>query len=84
MIQSEINSETKFTLSKIAEEQRMDIREKAGALEAFQKQLKKDNKGKIVEVDREEIFSIETITIILLEIQGLSEETRVNNEGHRL
>ena len=62
----------------------MDIREKAGALEAFQKQLKKDNKGKIVEVDREEIFSIETITIILLEIQGLSEETRVNNEGHRL
>jgi hypothetical protein len=34
-------------LSKIAEEQRMDIIEKAGALEAFQKQLKKDNKGKI-------------------------------------
>ena len=62
VIQSEINSETKFTLSKIAEEQRMDIREKAGALEAFQKQLKKDNKGKIVEVDREEIFSIDTIT----------------------
>ena len=62
VIQSEINSETKFTLSKIAEEQRMDIREKAGALEAFQKQLKKDNTGKIVEVDREEIFSIDTIT----------------------
>lgn len=40
----------------------MDIREKASALEAFQKQLKKDNKGKIVEVDREEIFSIDTIT----------------------
>ena len=62
VIQSEINSETKFMLSKIAEEQRMDIREKAGALEAYQKQLKKDNKGKIVEVDREEIFSIDTIT----------------------
>lgn len=41
------DSETKFMLSKIAEEQRMDIIEKAGALEAFQKQLKKDNKGKI-------------------------------------
>ena len=62
VIQSEINSETKLMLSKIAEEQRMDIREKAGALEAYQKQLKKDNKGKIVEVDREEIFSIDTIT----------------------
>lgn len=61
VIQSEINTETKFALSKIAEEKRLEIREKAGAVEAYQERLKEANKGKIVEVDREDLFSISTI-----------------------
>ena len=82
VIQSELNTETKFNLSKLAEESRLQLNEKAGALEALQEKLKEANKGKIVEVDREDLYSINTIIQYFIRNPGFvgrsNEERRPN------
>ena len=82
VIQSELNTETKFNMTKLAEASRLEINEKAGAVEAFQERLKEANKGKIVEVDREDLFSISTIIQYFIRNPGTpgrsNEERRPN------
>ena len=70
VIRTEINAKAKYELSKLAKANRLVIKEKAGALEAYQEKLKAANIGKIVEVDGSELFSINTITQFFLRNPG--------------
>ena len=71
VIQAEITAETKLALSKYAEEQRLRIVEKKGAVDAYQEQLKRANRGKIVEIDRANLFSINTIIQYFIRNPGI-------------
>jgi len=51
VIQMEINKETKYNLAQIAKQKRVQVNQNEDELRDYQSQLKKDNKGKILEVD---------------------------------
>ena len=61
VIQAEINAKHKLALSRIAEEKRLEIVEENAELKAIQERLKRANRGAIVRVDRENLYSIDTI-----------------------
>ena len=61
IIQQEINAETKSNLAKIAKQESIQVRENADALSAEQERIKEQFKGRMVDVNEDEIHSIENI-----------------------
>jgi len=61
IIQQEINAETKSNLAKIAKQESIQVRENVDALTAEQERIKEQFKGRMVDVNEDEIHSIENI-----------------------